>query len=111
MDLFSYNFSETPKLHMADRTSIEWTDATWNPIAGCSIVSPGCTNCYAMKMAARLEAMGQGLYMGLTQPSKAGPVWTGIIRLAGEQLAGGLTHRKNGAKHLFSEADIERWNA
>jgi protein gp37 len=36
---------------------IEWTDATWNPIVGCSIVSPGCTNCYAMKMAARIEAM------------------------------------------------------
>jgi hypothetical protein len=34
---------------MADQTNIEWTDATWNPITGCSIVSPGCTNCYAMK--------------------------------------------------------------
>ena len=36
-------------------TAIEWTDATWNPVAGCSVVSPGCTNCYAMRMAARLE--------------------------------------------------------
>lgn len=36
---------------MSDKTSIEWTDATWNPITGCSVVSPGCTNCYAMKLA------------------------------------------------------------
>jgi protein gp37 len=36
---------------MADGTKIEWTDATWNPITGCSVVSPGCTNCYAMKLA------------------------------------------------------------
>ena len=36
---------------MADKTHISWTDATWNPITGCSIVSPGCTNCYAMKLA------------------------------------------------------------
>ena len=39
---------------MAD-TSIEWTDATWNPVAGCSVISPGCTNCYAMRMGARRE--------------------------------------------------------
>ena len=39
-------------------TSIEWTDMTWNPVAGCTVLSPGCTNCYAMRMAARLEAMG-----------------------------------------------------
>lgn len=70
---------------MADKTGIEWTDATWNPVAGCSIISPGCTNCYAMKMGARLAAMGVPLYAGLTQPSKAGPVWTGIMRLAGEK--------------------------
>jgi protein gp37 len=42
---------------MAD-TSIEWTDMTWNPVAGCTVLSPGCTNCYAMRMAARLDAMG-----------------------------------------------------
>ena len=36
---------------MADNSGIEWTDATWNPITGCSVVSPGCTNCYAMGLA------------------------------------------------------------
>jgi len=67
---------------MGDKSSIEWTDATWNPTVGCSIVSSGCTNCYAMKMAARIERMNPGArpYAGLTQPSKAGPVWTGLVR-------------------------------
>ncbi len=61
-------------------TSIEWTDATWNPVAGCSIVSAGCTNCYAMRMAARLQAMGMKKYRGLTRRSGRRFVWTGKIR-------------------------------
>lgn len=65
---------------MAD-TSIEWTDATWNPVAGCSVITPGCTNCYAMRMAARLEAMGVGKYHGLTRKSGDRYVWTGMIAL------------------------------
>ena len=44
---------------MADRTTIEWTDATWNPIRGCTRVSEGCRNCYAEVMAARFSAPGQ----------------------------------------------------
>jgi protein gp37 len=68
---------------MAATTSIEWTDRTWNPVVGCSLVSPGCTNCYAMRMAGRIEAMGTAPhYAGLTRPSKAGPVWTGEVRAA-----------------------------
>jgi protein gp37 len=62
-------------------TSIEWTDATWNPVAGCSVISPGCTNCYAMRMAARLEAMSVEKYSGLTRRSGRRAVWTGKIRL------------------------------
>ncbi len=69
---------------MGDKTGIEWTDATWNPIVGCSVTSPGCTNCYAMQMAGRLDRMGVAHYAGLTQPSKAGPVWTGVLRQAPE---------------------------
>jgi protein gp37 len=60
-------------------TSIEWTDATWNPVAGCTILSPGCTNCYAMRMAARLEMMGTLKYQGLTRKSGGRAVWTGKI--------------------------------
>lgn len=45
---------------MADATKISWTDATWNPIVGCSVVSPGCTNCYAMRAAARIVRCSAG---------------------------------------------------
>jgi len=47
---------------MAKPSHIEWTDATWNPVTGCSKISPGCKNCYAERMALRLRAMGQPRY-------------------------------------------------
>jgi protein gp37 len=47
---------------MAQLSSIEWTDATWNPVTGCTKVSPGCLNCYAERMAKRLKAMGVERY-------------------------------------------------
>lgn len=43
-------------------SKIEWTESTWNPITGCSKISPGCKNCYAEKLALRLKAMGQPNY-------------------------------------------------
>lgn len=64
---------------MAD-TKIEWTDATWNPVAGCSIMSAGCTNCYAMTMAHRLEFMGVEKYRGLTKKSGKRMVWNGVVK-------------------------------
>jgi protein gp37 len=67
-------------MHMAD-TTIEWTDATWNPVAGCTIATAGCTNCYAMRMAARLEAMGVEKYVGTTRKSGGRAKWTGKIVL------------------------------
>jgi len=48
---------------MAQLSEIEWTDSTWNPVTGCSKVSPGCKNCYAERMARRLKAMGQRNYI------------------------------------------------
>ncbi len=47
---------------MAQASSIEWTEATWNPLTGCTKISPGCKNCYALRMAKRLQAMGQPRY-------------------------------------------------
>ena len=47
---------------MADKSGIQWTDATWNPATGCSKVSAGCKNCYAELMATRLQKMGQRKY-------------------------------------------------
>jgi protein gp37 len=64
---------------MADRSGIEWTEATWNPIAGCSMVSTGCTNCYAQRLAARLSVMGAKKYDGVTRKSGGRAVWTGQV--------------------------------
>lgn len=47
---------------MSDKTSIEWTEATWNPVTGCTKISAGCKNCYAERLALRLQAMGQPNY-------------------------------------------------
>ena len=47
---------------MAANSSIEWTEATWNPLTGCEKVSPGCAHCYAERMAKRLQAMGSSNY-------------------------------------------------
>lgn len=48
---------------MAGKSTIEWTEYTWNPVTGCSKVSPGCKNCYAERLAKRLQAMGQPNYI------------------------------------------------
>ncbi len=113
-------------------SKIEWTGKTWNPLAGCSVVSPGCTKCYAMRMAARLAAMaGDGLddngyavrghnplahYRGLTKPSKAGPVWTGKVALAPENTLFEPIRRKkpttyfvNSMSDLFHEDVPDEW--
>ncbi|PTR05380.1 MULTISPECIES: phage Gp37/Gp68 family protein [unclassified Novosphingobium] len=76
---------------MAD-TAIEWASKVWNPVVGCSLQSPGCTNCYAMRMAWRLQAMapkadgtgnyGLTHYEGTVQESRGGPVWTGKVNVA-----------------------------
>jgi protein gp37 len=91
-------------------TSIEWTDATWNPVAGCAVLTAGCTNCYAMRMAARLQAMGMPKYEGLTRKSGQRHVWTGEVNLDEEALAAPLAWRKprlifvNSMSDLFQEA-------
>lgn len=64
---------------MADHSGIEWTDATWNPITGCTVISPGCTNCYAMKLAGT-RLRNHPSRKGLTKVVNAKSVWTGEIR-------------------------------
>ena len=86
-------------------TKIEWTDQTWNPIVGCSVVSPGCTNCYAMRMAGtRLKSTKP--YGGLTQDTKAGPVWTGEVRFLEERLTQPLKWRKPRRVFVNSMGDL-----
>ncbi len=89
-------------------TSIEWTEATWNPIAGCTVHSPGCTNCYAMRTAARLASIPATapVYAGLTQPSKAGPVWTGKIAVNESTMLAPLRRRKPTMYFVNSMSDL-----
>lgn len=95
---------------MAGSSDIEWTEATWNPIAGCKVLSPGCTNCYAMRMAARLQAMGQWKYEGTTRKSGRRHVWTGKVVLDFDALDIPLKWRKpkrifvNSMSDLFQDA-------
>lgn len=76
---------------MAGDTNIEWARKVLNAVVGCTVLSPGCTNCYAMKMAWRVQAMAAGRghtssYDGLTQQTKAGAVWNGEVRLVEKAL-------------------------
>ena len=90
---------------MSAASTIEWTDATWNPVRGCALVSPGCTNCYAMRQAHRAGGPGRA-YEGLTQISKAGPVWTGKVRTVRELLAQPLHWRKPRRIFVNSMSDL-----
>lgn len=91
-------------------SSIEWTDATWNPVAGCTVLTAGCTNCYAMRMAARLAAMGAPKYQGLTRKSGQRHVWTGAVSLDEGALEAPAAWRKprlifvNSMSDLFQDA-------
>jgi len=58
---------------VGDRSSIEWTESTWNPTTGCDRVSRGCDNCYALTMAKRLKAMGVARYQSDGDPRTSGP--------------------------------------
>ncbi len=90
---------------MAD-SSIEWTDATWNPVAGCTAISPGCTHCYAMRMAARLEAMGMTKYRSVTRRSGTRAVWTGRLMLDRSTLQSPLSWRKPRMVFVNSMSDL-----
>ncbi len=84
---------------MANNSNIEWTEATWNPVAGCSILSPGCTNCYAMRMARRLDLMGQKKYEGTTRISGGRAKWNGKIRLDWSSLE--VPHKWRNGRLIF----------
>jgi protein gp37 len=91
---------------MASISEIEWTDVTWNPVAGCSLASAGCTNCYAMRMAARLEAMGHRKYKGTTRKSGDRYVWTGRVNIDESSLSAPLEWRKGKRIFVNSMADL-----
>ena len=91
---------------MTRMSKIEWTDVTWNPVAGCTVATAGCTNCYAMRMAARLEAMGTPKYQGLTRKSGERYVWTGTVVQDDKALAAPLNWRKPRTVFVNSMSDL-----
>lgn len=92
-----------------DSTKIQWTEATWNPVRGCSRVSAGCDNCYAMRQAHRQSRPGAA-YDGLTRIGKRGVDWAGFARLVPEQLDQPLRWKRprkifvNSMSDLFHES-------
>ncbi len=102
---------------MGDKTGIQWTDATWNPIVGCAIVSPACTNCYAMAQAHRIQRMTPGShYEGTTKEVNGKPVWTGVLKQAPEHILTVPLRWKrprrifvNSMSDLFHESVPDEW--
>jgi protein gp37 len=99
-------------------TNIEWTGEVWNPIVGCSLKSPGCTNCYAMPMAARIQRMNgpESHYFGTTKTVNGKPVWTGKLVKAPERILLEPLRRKkpttwfvNSMSDLFHEDVPDEW--
>ncbi len=89
---------------MAAKSKIEWCDATWNPVVGCSPVSPGCDHCYAARMAHRLGAnQATPQFAGLTGVDQK---WTGETRLVRGGLNIPLTWRKNKRIFVCSMGDL-----
>ncbi|WP_213287537.1 DUF5131 family protein [Bradyrhizobium sp. sGM-13] len=90
---------------MSDNSTIEWTDATWNPITGCRVLTPGCTNCYAMKLAGT-RLRNHRSRAGLTIETKAGPVWNGKVRFNEEWLMQPLGWRKPRMIFVCAHGDL-----
>ena len=95
---------------MAQASSIEWTDATWNPVAGCTPVSPGCLNCYAARMALRLATVGGKTgekYAGTAKRAVDGrPVFAGKINTDPDMLDVPLRWRKPKRIFVNSMSDL-----
>lgn len=84
-------------------TKIEWAEAVWNPIAGCTKVSPGCANCYAERMAKRLQAMGARGYDGVVDDKGR---WTGKVNVITEKLFEPVTWKKPRRIFVNSMSDL-----
>ena len=87
-------------------SSIEWTDKTWNPTKGCSKVTAGCTNCYAIRMAYRLKALEHPAYQDLTRRSGKKIQWTGKVSLDHKALVQPLTWKKPARVFVNSMSDM-----
>lgn len=90
---------------MAANTTIEWTDRSWNPVRGCSRVSPGCDHCYAMNFAHRFSGAGKP-YEGLTTIRKGKVDWSGVARFIPGELDAPLRWRKPQRIFVNSMSDL-----
>jgi protein gp37 len=90
---------------MGNHTEIEWTDATWNVITGCSVISPGCANCYAMRLAGT-RLRHHPSRKGLTVDRKAGPVWNGEVRFNEQWLTEPLTWKRPRQIFVCAHSDL-----
>lgn len=97
---------------MADKSKIEWTEATWNPILGCDKVSAGCKNCYAIRTAWRLQHNPNPkvakAFEGLTviQGGQPKPNWTGLVNFVEERLEEPLKWKKPRRIFVNSQSDL-----
>lgn len=92
---------------MTASTKIEWTDVTWNPVVGCTRVSSGCDNCYAVRMAHRLEEMGHADYEGLTVLNGKGDRhFSGTVRCLPKRLEDPFHWRKPRKIFVNSMSDL-----
>lgn len=90
---------------MAETSTIEWTDATWNPITGCTVHSAGCTNCYAMQLAGtRLKSHPSRA--GLTREVNGRHVWTGEVRFNEQWLTQPLHWQRSREIFVCAHADL-----
>lgn len=90
-------------------TGIEWTDATWNPVRGCSRISDGCRHCYAERQAARIVRMGKGKptpYDGLVELVGGEPRWTGEVAIDAARLSAPLRWRDPRKVFVDSMSDL-----
>ena len=88
-----------------NNTAIQWTEKTWNPFRGCSLVSKGCMNCYAMHQAHRYSGKGDP-YEGLTINTASGPRWNGEVRFVEDTLNKPLSWRKPSKIFVNSMSDM-----
>ena len=100
---------------MGDKTKIEWCDATWSPIVGCTRVSEGCRFCYSERFMARFSGVPGHKFEGISNFTPAGPHWSGIVRLSEKDLDQPLHWRKpkrifvNSISDTFHEKVPDTW--
>jgi len=93
---------------MSDKSAISWTDATWNPVLGCTRESTGCEFCYAERFSHKMAKMGHHTYDGLTNvPHNDGQIrWTGVVKTIPQRLGQPLSWREPRRIFVNSMADL-----